>query len=394
MGRMGRFRLAAAAIVAAALGVASVPGRCAPPRHQAAGASALEYGLGIVRPGAAAPLHLDLADALRALKIPSVSIALIDHGTLARARAYGDATTRTRYQAASLSKLVTAIGALRLVQQGRLDLDRDVNDELASWQVPRSDLAREHKVTLRGLLSMTGGIGVAGYIGYEPGARLPTLAQILDGAPPANSAPVRVEHVPGTVYAYSGGGFEIVQALIEQATHQPFARAMQDLVLGPAGMTDSSFTQPLPPALAAGAAGGHDANGAELAGRWRVIPELAAGGLWSTPTDLAKLLIGISRAYRGESGQVLDPDMARALVTRQNGGPYGLGAAVAGSGRDLVLMKRGQNVGYQGYALIFPQSGQGIVVMTGSDNGTILASALIRRAARVFGWPPLGALAD
>ena len=214
-----------------------------------------------------------------------MSIALIDHGELSWTRAFGDASTRTLYQAASMSKLVAAVGALRLVQQGSLDLDRDVNEALVSWHLPMSSLTNGRWVTLRGLLSMTGGIGVPGYLGYDPGAPLPNLLQILDGMPPANSPPVRVDRVPDQAYAYSGGGYEIIQALIEDSTRRPFAEAMQDLLFRPFGMSDSTFVQPPPHGLLGRIATGHLANGSELPGGWRVIPELAAGGLWSTPMD-------------------------------------------------------------------------------------------------------------
>lgn len=358
----------------------------------------IEHGLTIAPPGRP-PQSLDLPAAMLALRIPSVSVAAIEGGRLAWARAFGTgATADTLYQAASLSKLVTAVAALRLVEQGRLALDRNVNDELANeraaWRLPDSALAHGHPVTLRGLLSMTAGIGVPGYIGYAPGQPLPSLAQILDGVPPATSPPVRIEYTPGTRYAYSGGGYEIVQALIEAAAHRPFGEAMQELVFSPLAMSDSLFLQPLPPTFASKAAEGHDANGAPLPGGWRVVPELAAGGLWSTPADLAKLLIAVADAYRGKATTFLSQSMARAMVTRQGVGPYGLGGAVAGSGSDLVLMKRGQNVGYQSYMLIFPETGQGMVVMSGSDNGTTLATALIRRAAAAYRWPALGALLD
>jgi CubicO group peptidase (beta-lactamase class C family) len=355
--------------------------------------AALQHELRIAPPGGVEQT-LDLDAALRALHIPSVSIALIEHGDLAGARAFGDASTRTLYQAASMSKFVAAVGALRLVKQGRLGLDRDVNDELVSWHLPASNLTDGCPVTLRGLLSMTGGIGAPGYLGYPPGAPLPSLVQILNGAPPANSPPVEVEHIPGQAYAYSGGGYEIVQALIQDSTRQPFAQAMQDLLLGPSGMSDSTFAQPPPATLLGRVATGHYTDGTELPGGWRVVPELAAGGLWSTPTDLARLLVIVGRAYRGEDNRLLDRVMAGAMLSPQNGGPYGLGAALAGSGRGLVLMKRGQNVGYQGYLLMFPETGQGMVVMTGSDNGTTLATALLHRAAMLFHWPPLGALLD
>jgi CubicO group peptidase (beta-lactamase class C family) len=336
-----------------------------------------------------APLTLDAA--MRALNIPSVSIDLVEGGHVEHrlSRSPGNL-----YQAASLSKLVTAVAALRLVEQGRLDLDRDVNDDLTQWRVPPSDLTRDHKVTLRGLLSMTAGIGVPGYTGYAPGEALPSLTQILDGTPPANSPPVRAVDVPGTRYAYSGGGYEIVQALIEAKTGKPFAAAMDELVFRPGGMSNSTFAQPLPDNLAKRAQRGHRADGGELPGGWRIQPELAAGGLWSTTTELSLLLREIARAWRGEPNKLLRQETARLMLTPQNAGPYGLGGAVAGSGDNVVLMKRGQNVGYQGYMLAFPARAQGIVVMTGSDNGTTLATALVRRAAVAYGWPPLGELKD
>ena len=355
---------------------------------------ALQHGLDIHAPDGLVVQNADLAEAMRKLHIPSVDVALIESGRLAWSHVFGTAPDNAIYQAASLSKLVTAVAALRLVDRGVLDLDRDVNDYLTGWRVPENDFTRDHPVTLRQLLSMTAGIGVPGYPGYEPGQKLPTLQQILDGAPPANSPPVRVEAIPGSRYAYSGGGFEIVQALIEATTKVKFQDALQDLLLRPAGMANSYFLQPLPGELVRRAATGHDANGNELPGGWRVVPELAAGGLWTSAMDLARLSLELERAYRGESGALLTRATAQAMMTQQNGGPYGLGAAVAGNGKNRVLMKRGQNIGYQSYMLLFPETGQGIVVLTGSDNGTTLATALIRRAAAAYQWPLLGPLLD
>ena len=355
---------------------------------------ALQHGLDIHAPDGLVVQNADLAEAMRKLHIPSVDVALIESGRLAWSHVFGTAPDNAIYQAASLSKLVTAVAALRLVDRGVLDLDRDVNDYLTGWRVPENDFTRDHPVTLRQLLSMTAGVGVPGYPGYEPGQKLPTLQQILDGAPPANSTPVRVEAIPGSRYAYSGGGFEIVQALIEAKTNMKFQDALQDLLLRPAGMANSYFLQPLPGELVRRAATGHDANGNELPGGWRVVPELAAGGLWTSAMDLAHLSLELERAYRGESGALLTRATAQAMMTQQNGGPYGLGAAVAGNGKNRVLMKRGQNIGYQSYMLLFPETGQGIVVLTGSDNGTTLATALIRRAAAAYQWPLLGPLLD
>lgn len=334
-------------------------------------------------------------EALKLLNIPSVSIALIDEGRVAFARAYGeDATPDTLYQAASLSKFVASIGAMRLVESGTLKLDEDVNDRLTSWKVPSNSLDSTHKVTLRGLLSMTGGIGVPGFLGYPVGSQLPTLRQILDGTPPANSPPVTVIAVPGSAYHYSGGGYEIAEALMQDATETPFPQLMRELVLDPLGMNASSFDLPPDGRLAARATSGHFGDGKELPGRWNLFPEHAAAGLWSTPTDIAKLLVQLAHTWQGFSSIFLRRQTLQEILTPQNGGPYGLGAAIAGDGASLVLMKRGQNIGYQGYLILYPATGQGMVVMTNSDNGSKLAEALIKRAATAYDWPDLPPLAD
>jgi CubicO group peptidase (beta-lactamase class C family) len=359
----------------------------------AAEPSDIESNLSITIGGA--EKQLSLAEAMAALNIPAVSIALIDQDRIAFARAYGDGVTPdTLFQAASLSKFVAAVGAMRLVDQKRLSLDTDVNAALTSWKVPANAFDKDHPVTLRGLLSMTGGIGVPGFIGYELEVPLPTLTQILNGAPPANSPPVTVIAVPGSAYHYSGGGYEIMEALMVDTLHAPFPEAMDALVLKPAEMAHSTFAQPLPQDLAAMAAKGHYGDGKELPDGFRVCPEHAAAGLWSTPSDLANLLLLVGRAWRGESRLFLAPETSREMLTPQNGGPYGLGAPIRDIAGTLVLMKRGQNVGYQGYLILLPTEGQGLVVMTNSDNGSILAEALIRRAAQLYGWPSLGPLPD
>jgi len=354
----------------------------------------LERGLEIERPGGKGVERLDLKAAMKALKVPSLSIALIDGGRIAYAHAWGEATPQTLYQAGSLSKIVAAVTALRIAELGALDLDRSVNDDEFIWRAPENDLTAGHPVTLRNLLSMTGGVNVPGYSGYEPGAAIPTLPQILNGAPPANSPPVEVVERPDTAYAYSGGGYGIVQALVETKLRKPFGQAAYDFVFRPISMNDSSFAQPPNEAMKPRLAQGFDSDGRKLPGGWRIMPELAAGGLWSTPSDMARLGIEIARAARGERSLMLGPRAAAEMLTLQNHGPYGLGLRIAGSGEVFAIEKRGQNPGYQSYLLLFPQTGQGIVAMTNSDNGSTLIAALIRRAAEVYGWPAVGELGD
>jgi CubicO group peptidase (beta-lactamase class C family) len=367
---------------------------CAGLARAEAGPDDLAGDVRIEPPGGPAR-SLDLAAAMRVLNVPSVGVAVLADGRIAWSRGFGsERDAKPLYQAASMSKFVAAVVALRLVDMGVLTLDAPVDATLRSFKTARPPLTDGRPVTLRRLLAMRAGIGVPGFLGYDPGAPLPTLAAILDGTPPANSAAVRVVTQPGSRYAYSGGGYEIVEALIGDATGRPFAEIARERVLAPLGMADSVFAAPLPTALTHRAAQGHDADGRTLPSGGRVMPELAAAGLWSTPEDLARLLASLVDGWRGRPGAVLSRATIEVMLTPEEGGPYGLGASVAGTGRSRVLMKRGQNIGYQGYLILFPETGQGMVVMTGSDNGTTIAEALIRRAAEVYGWPALGRLCD
>jgi CubicO group peptidase (beta-lactamase class C family) len=384
------FRLRSIALaIAAMFCLACISALRAQPNHP----SALMQELDIAPPGQSSQ-SVSLDQAMRALNIPSVGISLIDNGKIAWTTVVGDQAAGTLFQAASVSKFVTAIAVMRLVQAGRLDLDLGVNAYLTSWRLPETSRAENGKVTLRRLLSMTAGINVPGYLGYLPGATLPTLSEILNGSPPANSPPVTIMTPPGSTYAYSGGGYEIIEAIVEDVTGQPFATAMKTLVLEPAGMRDSVFLQPLPQHLIARAATGHTRDGRVCPGGWRVIPELAAGGLWSTPNDLAQLLISFIQDIDGTNAPWLSKDAVRTMLARQPPGHYGLGAAVSGEGESLVLMKRGQNIGYQSFLILFPFLGKGMVVMTNSDNGTTLANALVRRAGQVYRWPAVAELMD
>ena len=180
------------------------------------------------------------------------------------------------YQARSLSKFIAAIGTMRLVEAGTLKLDGDVNDQLTSWRMPRSDFDATHKVTSCGLLSMTGVIGAPGFLGYE----------------------VTVNRNSWQRLSLFRRGCEIAEAMVQDVTGKPFPQLMQDLALGPMGMTDSSFDLPPSAAVASKAVSGHFSDGKEPPGRWHIFPKPAAARLWSTPTDLANLLVQLADTWQ------------------------------------------------------------------------------------------------
>jgi CubicO group peptidase (beta-lactamase class C family) len=305
-------------------------------------------------------------------------------------------TSSTMFQAASISKAVSATGALYLVEQGKLSLDEDVNKELTTWKVPENEFTATQKVTLRRLLSHNAGTTVHGFPGYAVGEPIPTLVQILNAEKPANTAPVRVDLVPGTKQRYSGGGVTIEQLLIMDVTRKPFPQFMQQAVLGPIGMSNSTFQQPLPPAMAAHAAAGTLADGKPVPGKWHIYPELAAAGLWTTPTDLAKFGIEIALSRNGKSNRVLGEAMTRQMLTPQSG-DVGLGFFLGTGGNPNVFEHGGSNAGYRCIMMMLTDTGQGLAIMTNSDRGMDVGGYLIESIAKEYGWkytPPKHSASD
>lgn len=340
---------------------------------------------------------MDIAERMAYYGVPGVSIAVINDDRIEWARGYGTrkvsggpapVDSGTLFQAASISKPVSAMAALRLVEQGTLALDEDVNAKLVSWKVPENAFTRYAKVTLRGLLTHSAGLTVHGFAGYAYGDPVPTLPQVLDGAPPANSAPIRVDVAPGTLRRYSGGGFTVLQQLMIDVTGKPFPTLMREMVLGPIGMAQSTFENTLPPSRAIVAAMGHRADGVLVPGRWHAYPEMAAAGLWTTPSDLARFALELLRSARGASNRVLSQAMTEQMLTRQKLG-WGLGLGVGGENEPARFTHGGANEGYRCLLVAFTVSGKGAVVMTNSDNGGPLADEIIRSIAREYGWPDL-----
>jgi CubicO group peptidase (beta-lactamase class C family) len=333
-----------------------------------------------------------LVDRMAALHVPGVSIAVIRRGAIEWARGYGvthmggdPITPDTIFQVASISKPVSAMAALMLVDVGRVNLDSDVNEYLLSWKVPANALTKTHPVTLRELLSHTAGVTVHGFSGYTRGVLLPPLTAILNGVPPANSAPITVDTVPGSASRYSGGGYMIVQQLLEDMSGTPFAITLKNDVLDRIGMRDSTFSQPLPVDKLRNAARPHDSHGNEVSCGPHTYPEMAAAGLWSSASDLAKFVIEVQRSLKGQANDVLSVDMTKEMLTA-NRYHQGLGAHVEGIGNALYFEQDGSNAGYRSELFAYA-AGDGAVILTNGDNGYVLNNELLRTLAREYGWP-------
>jgi CubicO group peptidase (beta-lactamase class C family) len=326
-------------------------------------------------------------------KIPGVSIAVINDFKVEWARSYGvkdletsePVTPETLFQAGSISKPVAAMVALKKVEQGKISLDENINNKLTSWKLPDNEFTARKKVTLANLLSHTGGLTVHGFPGYAVGKKLPTLPEVLDGTQPANTAAVRVDIEPGTRFRYSGGGSTIAQLAIMDIEKKPYPQIARETVLGPLGMTSSTYEQPLPEATRKRAASGYRRDGKVVEGKIHIYPEMAAAGLWTTPTDLAKFAIEVQLSLAGKSNKVLAKETIAKMVTPFISDNVGLGFFVEKHGNAIYFGHGGADEGFRAGLLVHKDKGYGVAVMVNSDNGDII-NEIYRSVAKEYQW--------
>jgi CubicO group peptidase (beta-lactamase class C family) len=329
------------------------------------------------------------------LRVPGVSIAVVHNGRIDWARGYGVAwaggpavTPDTLFQASSISKPLTALAVLHLAESGKIHLDREANDYLKVWKIPDTQFTVQSKVTIAELLEHTAGINLPGFPGYTAGQPLPTLLQILQGAPPALGPAITVTSVPGTKWRYAGGGYVILRQLLTEVTGRPFDQLLRDSVLMPLGMTHSTFQQPLPAELAAAAARPHDEDGRVFDHGARIYPEEAPDGLWTTASDLARYIIAVQKSLQGKG--LLSQDMARRMLTPDMN-HWGMGLMI---GKDLqhpYFSFSGGNYGFLSYFVAY-ENGDGVAILTNGERGYDLLADIRRSTAQAYGWPNFQAL--
>jgi CubicO group peptidase (beta-lactamase class C family) len=334
---------------------------------------------------------LSVPDRMAHQHVPGLSVACIHNGIVAWTQTFGVASVggepvapETLFQASSIGMPVTAVAVLRLVEQGKLNLDADVSQYLSSWKLPTNRFTKQKKVTVRELLSHTAGATVHGFEDYAAGKQVPTLVQVLNGESPANSAPVNIEFLPGSQFRYAGGNYAIIQQILIDVTGETFPHLMQELVLQPLHMVHSTFQQPIPEKLQPLVATPHDKDGNAIEGGPRTSPVMAVGGLWTTPSDLALFALGIQNALAGKPGAIVSPSTADEMLQPVLG-DYGLGFSIAGSGSNRYFWHPGATTGFLAVFFAY-EKGDGVVLMSNQQYSKALMLQVIHALAKQYGW--------
>jgi CubicO group peptidase (beta-lactamase class C family) len=285
----------------------------------------------------------------RDTRFPGVSVAVLRNFQIAWARGFGFADRvrkipvdeHTTFQAASVSKAVTAVAAMIAFTAHGLQIDADINNvfrtfppepSVGFWTLPNPSFP-DTPVTLRLLLSHTAGANTFRYSGYrhsyyedppDPIDPIPTMRQELLGLPPANTPAIHVFTRPGQYWAYSPAGYTVIQAALMNIYREPFADVMQRLILTPLGMRESSFVQPTPRRLVPRLAVPYMPDdkppfNKPLPYGPLVFDTASSGGLTTTPSDLARFVIAVQNALRSSTQEPIAPQIAREMMVRQPG---------------------------------------------------------------------------
>ncbi len=342
-----------------------------------------------------------LDERMKYYNVNGISIVVIKDFKIDWAKGYGlsdslsgrQVNTATLFQVGSISKAINGLGVLSLVQNGKLDLDKEINEFLKSWKFPYDSLSKGKKITLANLLSHTAGLSGHGFPGYFIGDTIPSLIEILDGKAPANTKAIRSEFEPSLKYKYSGGGTTISQLIIQDVVQQPYNYFMRKTIFDPLGMKTSSYEQPPSAANKKLLATGYLTNGKAVVGNYHIYPEQAAAGLWSNPSELAAYVIEIQQSLVGKSNKILSQEMATRYVMPFNSNyvtPYpdeevALGVFSRKTGNERYFTHDGSDQGFKAKFIGSIKDGYGAVLMINSDSREILEE-VVNAIAFTYNW--------
>ena len=335
--------------------------------------------------------EFNILERMEFYKVPGVSIAVVENGKIKWAKGYGYANTETGtkvnantlFQAGSISKPLSALAALKLFEDDSLDLNKNVNDYLKNWQIPENKFTKTKKITLEKLLTHTAGMTVHGFPGYKQTDDFPEIIDVLNGK--GNTPKIVVDTIPGSIWRYSGGGYTVMEKVIEDVSGLSFDEYMSKNILLPIGMKNSTYQQPIPKIWQNNISAAYDGNGKLIKGLWNNYPEQAAAGLWTTASDLALYCIEIQDIIQGKKDGILTKKTVDRMLTKHKN-DWGLGPSLENEKDTLIFGHGGKNAGFTNDLKSYAYKGNAVVVMTNADNGGELISEIKNAVSKFYNW--------
>lgn len=346
--------------------------------------------------------NIDIYERMSFYKVPGLALTVLNNGDIESTESFGVLEVGTNnkidgdsiFNACSISKLATTLLALKLVDEGILNLDEDVNDKLTSWKFQENKLTQNNKITLSRLLSHQGGFidPENSFSEYDVSQGIPTILDLLEGEKSYYPEVAKVKYEPGSDFVYSDLGFCIIELLIEDACKKPFNKLMNELIFNPLNMKNSILEYTIPKYKKYTFACGHDKSGKLVNNKYPTYPYLAAAGLWSTSTDLSSLVIEIINSLKGKSKLGISEKTINEIITSQGCSKWtGLGVFLDYSGDRLEISSLGWGIGFQCMMIAYPHLGTGAVIMTNSDLGVHQTKGLIGEVvtalSQQYEWP-------
>lgn len=274
---------------------------------------------------------------------------------------------------------------MKLKEHSEINIDTNITAYLKSWDIP-SNNGWKPNVSIRQLLSHTAGFTVHGFPGYSIMEEIPSTVQILNGEYPANNNPIIVNILPGTRLRYSGGGTTIAQLILEDKFNKPFYEIMDSLVLKPLKLENSTYQQPVPESKYNLIATGYPSKYQPINGGHHIYPEMAAAGLWTSPTELSYIITELQKAIEDKS-EFISSQTTKEMLTSQNiANEVGIGFFLSGKGDSLIFEHDGGNYGFKAILVGYLHLGKGAIVMINADTSEII-DEVMRAIAIEYNWP-------
>lgn len=336
----------------------------------------------------------NLLDRMNYYKVPGVSIAVIKDFKVLWNKQYGfmdseirnPVTDKTLFNVGSLSKGVAALTVLNLVEEGKIDLNEDINKQLISWKIPENEFTNQAAVTPLLLMNHSGGTMFSPGVAYLTD-NFPTNLQILNGESPSQTKAVVVDRIPGTEYLYSNGGYSILQQLVVDVEQKSFPEVVREKIFRPLGMENTTFQQPLPEELIKNASAGHMSNGLPIVGKRYFFPNMAVGGLWTTASDYAKYIIELQKSHLGKSNKIISQELTKEMLSPHVSKQYGLGVFMREMYGEINYFGHlGDSRGFFAGFISHLTDGYGVVIFTNGQNGANLIREITNGIAKIYNW--------